>query len=418
MKSTQTKASQPDFVKSVIAVIVLFGLVSCFGDIIYEGARSANGQYFNLLAINATTVGVIYGIGEFLGYALRLVSGKISDVTGKHWTMIFIGYGTLIVVPLMGLTTSIPVLCALFLLERIGKALRNPPKDTILSQIAQNAVGTGFVFGLQEALDQLGAFAGPMVFTAVFLSTGQETLESYQLGYRALFFAFILVMAAVWIAYRRVRKYDLTHQERINRQEDRLTGTFWLYCLFTFLTTFGFVAYSIIGFHLKAQGVLPDASITAFYSIAMVVDAGVALVIGRLYDMIKKRTGNRQAGLLTLAFIPAATAIIPFLTLGTHTAAAIAGLILYGVVLGTHETVMRSAIADLTSFKKRGTAYGIFNAAYGLAFLAGSSVMGVMYDHLPALSIGLVTIAAQAAALAVFVLLRRRVHQCGDAEPR
>lgn len=143
---------------AVILAVVMFGLVSCFGDVIYEGARSANGQYFSLLAVNATAVGVLYGVGEFLGYALRLVSGKLSDATGKHWVLIFIGYGALITVPLMGMTRSIPMLFFLFLIERIGKALRNPPKDTILSQVAENRVGTGFVFGLQEALDQLGAF--------------------------------------------------------------------------------------------------------------------------------------------------------------------------------------------------------------------------------------------------------------------
>ena len=87
------KAHTPDNGKrnAVLLAVVMFGIVSCFGDVIYEGARSANGQYFNLLAVNATTVGVLYGIGEFLGYALRLVSGKLSDATGKHWVLIFLG---------------------------------------------------------------------------------------------------------------------------------------------------------------------------------------------------------------------------------------------------------------------------------------------------------------------------------------
>ena len=101
-------------------------------------------------------------------------------------------------------------------------------------------MGTGLVFGLQEALDQLGTFAGPMVFTAVFLTTGREDLASYQLGYRMMFLAYILVMAAVFIAYRRISGYDLAREgETITRDSDRLTPTFWLYCLFTFLATFG-----------------------------------------------------------------------------------------------------------------------------------------------------------------------------------
>lgn len=408
-ESQKTNASKQ---KAVIAVVVMFGLISCFGDIMYEGARSANGQYFNLLAVNATTVGVLYGIGEFLGYALRLVSGKISDATGRHWTLIFIGYGSLIVIPFMGMTTSFPVLCALFLIERIGKALRNPPKDTILSQVAENHVGTGFVFGLQEALDQLGAFAGPMVFTMTFLTTGREDLSSYQTGYRILIFAYILVMVAVFIAYKRVSKYNLTRDgEEIHRESDTLTGTFWLYCLFTFLTTFGFVAYSIIGFHLRDKAIMPDASITSFYSIAMIVDAVIAVIIGKVYDLIKKRTGNKRAGLLSLVFIPFVTIFIPFLTLGNSLLMAIIGLVLYGVVLGTHETIMRSAIADLTSFKKRGTAYGIFNTAYGLAFLGGSSVMGFLYDNVSISSIYVLTVVVEVAAIVIFMILRKHIRQ-------
>lgn len=405
------KINLDNYKKAVIIAVIMFGIISCFGDIIYEGARSANGQYFNLLAVNATTVGLMYGIGEFIGYALRLVSGKISDKTGKHWPLIFIGYGSLMVVPLMGFTQSIPILFILFLLERVGKALRNPPKDTILSQIAENSVGTGLVFGIQEALDQIGAFIGPMVFTLVFLARGQEDLESYQIGYKVLIFAFILVMLAVFIAYKRISKYNLIRDgEEITRENDKLTNTFGLYCLFTFFATTGFVAYSIIGYHLKAKSIMPDTNITALYAIAMIVDAIIAVIVGKLYDNIKKRTGNRISGLLVLIFIPIFSMFIPFLTLGNSFILAIIGLILYSVVLGGHETIMRSAIADLTSFKKRGTAYGIFNAVYGLSFLIGSSIMGVMYDNLSIISICLFTMIMEIFALITFRIIKKRIN--------
>lgn len=398
--------------KSVIAVVVMFGIISCFGDVIYEGGRSANGQYFNLLSISATKVGIIYGIGEFLGYALRLLSGRISDKTGKHWLLIFLGYGTLCVVPMMGLTTDWSILCALVLLERIGKALRNPPKDTILSQVAENHVGTGFVFGLQEALDQLGAFSGPLVFTLVFLLTGREDAQAYQLGYRILIFAFALVMGSVFVAYRRVSKFNLTREgEAIERGEDKLTSVFWIYCAFAFLSTFGFVAYSIIGFHLKDKGVMPDSQITLMYSIAMIVDAVMAMVIGRIYDVIKKKRRNKKAGLLSLIFIPFATVALPFLALSENSWLVVAGFVIYGIIMGAHETIMRSAIADITSFKKRGTAYGIFNCAYGLAFLAGSSLMGWMYDHVSIAAIGILVIVIEALALAVFFFMKRGVNR-------
>ena len=326
--------------------------------------------------------------------------------------LIFIGYGTLCVVPLMGLTTNWTILCALVLLERIGKALRNPPKDTILSQVAENHVGTGFVFGLQEALDQLGAFAGPLVFTFVFLLSGKNDAAAYQLGYKILIVAFALVMGSVYVAYRRVSRYNLTREgESIERGSDKLTSVFWIYCVFAFLSTFGFVAFSIIGYHLKDKGVMPDSQITLMYSIAMIVDAIMAMIIGRIYDVIKKKRNNKKAGLLTLIFIPFATLAMPFLTLSEDRWLVVAGFVMFGIIMGAHETIMRSAIADITSFRKRGTAYGIFNCAYGLAFLAGSSLMGWMYDHMSILSIGILVIAIEAAALGVFFVMRRSINK-------
>lgn len=251
-----------------------------------------------------------------------------------------------------------------------------------------------------------------MVFTVTFLRMGRQDLESYQMGYRLLLVAFILLMAAVFIAYRRISKYELVRVgESIHRESDRLTPIFWVYCLFAFLASFGLVAYSIVGFHLKAGGVLPDAGITALYAVAMVVDAVMALVIGHIYDRIKQRTGNRRAGLLTLAFIPPVTAAVPFLALGHSAGGAVAGLVLYGIVLGTHETIMRSAIADLTAFHKRGTAYGIFNAIYGLGLFCGSAVMGALYDHASVAAICAVVLVAEGAAFAVFLRLKKEVYR-------
>ncbi len=143
-----------------VTVIIIFGIISLLGDMVYETARSANSQYFNILGVSAATVGLVFGIGEFLGYFLRLIAGVLSDRTGKHWIFMFIGYGMLLAVPLIGFTRNWNILVVLILMERIGKSLRNPAKDTILSSVAENQVGVGFAFGLQEALDQVGAFLG------------------------------------------------------------------------------------------------------------------------------------------------------------------------------------------------------------------------------------------------------------------
>ena len=397
-------------IRRVMFVVLLFGIVSCFGDVVYEGARSANGQYFSLLGASAAFMGILYGIGEFLGYALRLVSGRLCDATGRHWPLIIAGYSSLIVVPLMGFTENLTTLCALFLIERIGKALRNPPKDAVLSQLSEKKIGTGMVFGIQEALDQIGAFAGPMVFTAVFLTTGRNDLPAYQLGYAWLLPGVALVVASVLFAWRIVTRYSLVEEGAAAADKSKPADIFPLYMVFTFFASAGLVAFSIIGFHLKSKGVIADSAITTLYSVAMIVDAVAALVIGKIYDVFKTRTGKKTAGLRTLFVIPLCSLGVPFLALSGSAWLAAAGLALYGIVLGTHETIMRSAIADLTVFRKRGTAYGIFNVVYGLGFLAGSSLMGILYDAFGSTGVAVSVIILEAAAFVLFLKLRARAE--------
>jgi MFS family permease len=391
-----------------VTVIIIFGIISMLGDMVYEGARSANSQYFNLLAVSATQVGIVFGIGEFLGYALRLIAGVLSDRSGKYWLFIFMGYGMLLVVPLMGFTMQWNILIVLILMERIGKSLRNPAKDTVISGVAENQVGIGFAFGLQEALDQIGAFAGPLLFTLVFFLAGTNGITQYQTGYHLLFIPFILLMFFVFYAYRRIKNNNLipTIKKKEYRAE-KLKPIFWVYTAFTFLCTLGFVNFSVIGYHLKADNLMSDGNITLLYAIAMGVDAVAALLVGKFYDRIKQKTGKKTGGLLVLTLIPILTLPLPFMTMSNSIPLIVIGMVIFGIIMGTHETIMRSAIADITPFYKRGTGYGVFNAGYGLALLAGAALMGILYDmNQPGLIIVLTCIAEVIATLCYF-----KMHQ-------
>lgn len=365
-----------------VRVIILFGIISLLGDVIYEGARSVNSQYFNLLGISATKVGLVFGLGEFLGYFLRLFTGVLSDKTGKYWSFMFVGYGLLVVVPIMGLTMNWNILVILILMERIGKSLRNPAKDTILSSVADNQVGIGFAFGLQEALDQIGAFTGPLIFSAVFLISGQTGVTQYQTGYQLLFGFVILLMLFLYYSWRKVKTGNLISiVKQTEYRSEHLRSIFWMYTAFTFFCTLGLVNFSTIGYHLKADGLLSDGNITLLYSGAMIMDAITALVVGKVYDNRKAKTGTTTGGLLVLTMIPIITVSLPFLTLGHSVPLIITGMLIFGIIMGTHETIMRSAIADITPFYKRGTSYGVFNAAYGLALFGGAALMGLLYDQ-------------------------------------
>ncbi len=395
-------------VSPVVTVIILFGIISMLGDMVYESARSANSQYLNLLGFSAATVGLVFGVGEFLGYFLRLIAGIVSDKSGKHWTFMFIGYGILLVVPLIGFSLNWNMLIVLILMERIGKALRNPAKDTILSAVAEKKVGVGFAFGLQEALDQVGAFIGPLIFTMVFYFSGKSGIAQYQSGYKLLIIPFVILMIVLTLIFRKVNKEQLIPTIKSNEyQSENLRPIFWVYTAFTFFCTLGFVNFSIIGYHLKANNLMSDGNITLLYAAAMIVDAGAALLVGNTYDRIKKKTTVKTGGLATLLIVPIVSVFLPFLTLSKTPLFIIIGMMAFGIVMGTHETIMRSAIADITPFHKRGTGYGVFNSVYGFALLSGSALMGWLYGlNQTSIIIGLVCLAEGVAILVFFRMSR------------
>jgi predicted MFS family arabinose efflux permease len=270
-------------------------------------------------------------------------------------------------------------------------------------------VGTGFGFGLHEAMDQIGAILGPLVFMAVFAFGGKATasVAEYQSAYRWLWLPFGILMAILLFAFFRVP--DPEEFEPIvpkAPEEDKLTKTFWLYVAFTFVTTLGFASWALLGFHFKSKLILSDAEIPLFYAIAMGVDGLVALLVGIGYDKLKKRKDSEKGGLAFLVIIPLFSILIPVFGFSSSKALAIVAAVVWGVVMGTHETIMKSAIADITPMKKRGTGYGIFNTAYGLAVFAGSSIMGLLYDRSLSWVIGLAVV-VEIAALIVFLFLRK-----------
>ncbi|MDH7506806.1 MAG: MFS transporter [Candidatus Thermoplasmatota archaeon] len=370
--------------KKALKLIILLGLISLFGDIIYEGARSINGPFLGLLGANAVIVGLIVGLGEFLGYGIRLISGFFSDKTKAYWFFTLIGYGLLFTVPLLSLVGIWQIAGIFIISERIGKAIRVPARDTIISH-ATKEIGTGFGFGIHEFLDQIGAIIGPLVFVLFFqfIGTTTKTISDYQIGYSFLWLPYIVLMILVLFAYFFVKKTKKQKLNKLNNEKEteKLSKTFWLYLFFSFITTIGFVNFVLIAYHLKVNNILSDAQIPLFYVIAMIVDAIIALIIGKIYDKLKDKSKNNKAGLLTLIIIPLFSFFIPFLAFSTNYFFILISVIIWGIVMGSHETIMRSAIADITPINKRGTGYGIFTTSYGLAFFIGSILVGFLYDY-------------------------------------
>lgn len=348
--------------------IVLMGVVSLFGDIVYEGARGVIGPYLALLGASASVVGLVGGLGEFIGYALRLFSGFMADRTKAYWLFTFIGYGLLVSIPLLSFAQSWQIAALLILLERAGKAFRSPARDTILSY-ATKEVGRGFGFGLHEALDQIGAIVGPLIFSAILFAGG-----NYRSGFSVLWIPAMMVPVVLCIARNRLphpEKLEIAHESG-SKDNTLFSKTFVLYSLFTFFAVAGFANFPLIAYHLKMKTIVGDAQIPALFALAMGVDALTALIIGKTYD---------RMGLKILIIVPLLSFFIPLLAFSDMLVGVIIGTILWGIVLGIHETIMRAAVADLTDINRRGSAYGIFNTLYGLSWLLGGTLMGMLYEQ-------------------------------------
>jgi MFS family permease len=303
-----------------------------------------------------------------VGYALRLASGYLADRTKAYWVLTFVGYGLILSIPLLAFAGNWQLAAVLIILERIGKAIRSPARDTMLSY-ATKQVGRGWGFAVHEAMDQIGAIIGPVVLSFALLS-----YDGYRQGFTLLWMPALLTLVVLAIARRKFPsplKFEAPGEAGKQRGEGRLPRVFWLYTAFTLVSVAGFANFQLISYHLNARSIVPDAQIPLTYAIAMGVDALAALVVGRAYDRI---------GLMSLLAVPILTMPIPFLAFSTSYSLVVIGIVLWGVVMGIQETIMRAAIADLTSVQRRGFAYGIFNTVYGAGWLLGGALMGPLYE--------------------------------------
>ncbi|MCL6449400.1 MAG: MFS transporter [Armatimonadetes bacterium] len=386
--------------------IFLLGMVSLFADVTYEGARSITGPFLSVLGASATVLGIVTGAAEFTGYGLRLAAGYLADRTEKYWLFTLLGYTVnLLAVPALAFAGRWEWAAVLIILERFGKAIRTPARDTMLSY-ATTEVGRGWGFAIHEAMDQIGAVCGPLIVAAVLYFQG-----TYQAGFGILFFPAVLALLTLFAAkihYPAPRELEVKRERDTEAagsgQKGKLPPVFWWYTIFTAFTVAGYAHFALISYHLKAQGVVPDARIPVLFAVAMGVDALVALITGKMYD---------RTGLSLLVSVPLLSLPLPFLVFSGNPSSALAGIILWGAVMGIQETIMRAAIADLTPVTSRGFAYGIFNTTYGLAWFAGSALLGFFYDLSPGYVIGFV-IATQLLAIP-FLLVAKKNQAPGKA---
>ncbi len=395
--------------KKAILLIFLFGLISLLGDIIYEGARSVYGPFTKLIGMDIALVGLITGLAEFFGYFIRIISGYLSDKSKNYWLFTILGYFLLISVPLIALSYVWQIVSVFIVFERVGKAIRSPAKDTILSSATKH-IGTGLGFAIHEVLDQIGAIIGPLLFSFILLLTNKDKGEliGYKNAFLFMFIPFLILMISLVFA-----RIKVPHPERLEitdeNQSEKLSKTFWLYCAFTITTTVGFISFALLGYYFKEKNILNDVQIPFFYAIGMGVDAIAALIAGKSYDLFKIKYKNSNAGLKVLIVIPLFTILIPIFAYFKNFYMAIISIVVWGIVMGFHETIMKSSIADLTHLKKRGTGYGIFNTFYGLAIFISSMIFGLLFK-INYLSILVTVISMQILSIIIYFYLLRKIN--------
>ena len=381
--------------KSALAFIVAFGIVSLFADMAYEGMRGITGPYLALLGATGTAVGIVAGTGELFGYLLRLASGKFASATRAYWPITLLGYAVqMATVPLMAFA-GVWWMAALFIiLERTGKAIRNPAANFMMSR-AGDQIGQGWAFGLHEALDQTGALIGPLITALVLARHGAYTDAFLWLGVPAT----ITVLIVIGVSLRYPAAGRAAPKMSTESPDGALPTAFWLYAASAGLVAFGFADWPLIAYHLAKVKVIEPAIIPVLYAVAMGATGVGALVFGRLFDRIGFRV------LVPAILIAAVTP--PLVFLGGQIDA-IVGTVCWGVALGVETSALNAGVARLVSDSARANAFGIFSAIFGIAWFAGSAALGALYDISYAALVAVAVAAELLALLPLFALLKSR----------
>jgi len=362
-----TKAAAQAFDRrSALAFILALGIVSLFADMAYEGMRAISGPFLGLLGASASIVGLVAGTGELAGYLLRLISGNFAQRTQAYWPITIAGYVVqMAAVPLLAFAGSWEMAALLIVLERTGKAIRNPAGNTMMSHAGEE-IGQGWAFGLHEALDQFGALAGPLVAAFVLARHG-----SYRDAFLWLGIPAVCTVAAALVAAFRFPQAARIPAAPADEGSSPHSRAYWLYTASAALVAFGFADYPLIAFHFGRAHTVSTALVPVFYAAAMGASGASSLVFGRWFDA--KGLEVMFAGILAGVFVA------PLVFLGGF-GAALAGTLLWGIALGVQGSVLSAAVARMIPAHARARAFGIFTSIFGIAWFLGSAALGALYD--------------------------------------
>jgi len=367
--------------------ILLVGITNLFADMTYEGARGVNGAFLGQLGASGAIVGFVAGSGELAGYIIRSISGVFADRTGRYWIDVWVGYIiNMLCVPALALAGALPAAAGLIVGERIGRGIRRPAVSALLSR-AGRELGSGRIFGVNEALDQIGGAIGPLIVAFVLART-----NNFHFAFGILLIPALLtlgMLAAATIASRAViGRID----PKPGESGDEFSRQFWIYAAGGALFAAGYADFALIAYHLSRANIAVPAMISVWYSVAMILSAVSAPLFGLMLDSV---------GIVALAIaIAIGATATPLAFLGRGWVADF-GIAVWGIGTVVQDSMLVAIVAKVTPERRHSTAFGYFDTIYGVAWMAGSVALGVLYERsiwgLVALSVG-----AQLAAIPLF----------------
>ncbi len=376
--------------------VVLFSMVSLFSDMTHESANSIRGAFLSLAGASAAVIGFVSGLGELVGYGLRYVFGRLTDRTRRYWPMVLFGYALdVVAVPALALVgrNGWVLACALLIIQRLGKAIKKPAKDTVMS-FAASQEGVGKSFAIQELLDQIGAVLGPLLLYLIMLfQHSDDTFSDYRMCFAFLAIPGTITLLLLWLTYKRFPHPEDFEPEPKEYVPFRVSKRFVVYILGISLFAFGFADYSLIVMHFSRQHLFTAAVLPLLYALAMLTDAASAFVFGWLFDR------HARLSLVVSTLVAAPFAVFAFL--GSDVASVVIGVVLWGIGMGAQESILKAAVATMVPKRSRATGYGIFECCFGAAWFLGSWLLGVLYDQ-SLVAMVIVSVAAQLLAAIVF----------------
>lgn len=383
---------EPTFLEVVIA----FGLISMFGDILYEGARGVLVPYLRYLNVSVFVISVSLASAEFLGFVVRVISGIVTDKWHLYWVFIFLGYAMLIALPFIGFTNAWWLIIMLYAIERIGKAIYAPSEDAVFSSIAKGSLGRAF--GYRELLDQTGAVVGPAILAVILYIHPND----YPLAFFFFFIPYIIIMLIVYFSYKRLAPYSAqkmqldikNHAAAHPEQEGAIPRNFFIYGLSIFFNALGLVyVFTFVAVITNTAGQNQVWLVSIYYGVIMLVQGLVSPILGILYDKYGHRT----------AFIPFVVAVGPafIVALTPTTMTLLLGSILFGITLSGQDSIFKAYVGELVPHK-RGTAFSYYFGFLNTGLLLSSAIFSYMIDNSMSGSVWIVAVVFEVIA---FILL-------------